>query len=254
MDSMNITEELGFQTYEDYLASELWKQIRKRVFETHGTTCCCCERKATQVHHHEYSRKNVSGETIDGLYPVCPDCHTSVHFDGDQKLSRRQYRERLLKLIDLKNSEGKQCDSCHAYKPLSHYVRGDVCKKCWRRRPRKGKKSCRRCRETRTLKNFGSSVFCKSCRKALNSYRTVTNGKRASLTMAHSRECQQLGKRGADELTECVQCGEFKTSGAFRSGARAVCRTCRRKPRASKKETKAAKAAFVQAQWDNLFK
>lgn len=79
---------LGYPTYAAYLASELWANIRRRVFKTRGTTCVCgCGRPATVVHHRCYSEANLTGAILKGLLPMHRDCHHEIEFENGRKSS-----------------------------------------------------------------------------------------------------------------------------------------------------------------------
>ena len=74
---------LGFGSYEAYLLSDLWQEIREKVFMAKGRKCFCCGRNANSVHHTSYSFKTLSGNdkaVIDNAWPICGKCHKSVHF------------------------------------------------------------------------------------------------------------------------------------------------------------------------------
>jgi hypothetical protein len=90
--------DLGFHTYRDYLASPMWSDLRKRVvFE--NVECVGCHEKATQSHHNWYCRDNLTGETLEGLEPVCRKCHEYIEFGkGHVKLTPTQAEFRLIKL------------------------------------------------------------------------------------------------------------------------------------------------------------
>lgn len=67
---------LGFQSYEEYLASEHWKRFSARV---RAKFCFCCgrDRRQLQVHHHTYDRL---GEELDtDVATVCRPCHKKIH-------------------------------------------------------------------------------------------------------------------------------------------------------------------------------
>jgi hypothetical protein len=70
-----ILRELGFEAYADYLASELWATIRKRVLGKEKWTCKRCGRKGTQVHHIQYTKENLSGRSLSRMVCLCAHCH-----------------------------------------------------------------------------------------------------------------------------------------------------------------------------------
>ena len=82
-----LLKELGYGSYADYLASELWKQIRRRVLGAHRGKCGLCGGRANQVHHLTYSREAMLGKGILHYCPVCEHCHKKHEFCGDRKVS-----------------------------------------------------------------------------------------------------------------------------------------------------------------------
>lgn len=79
---------LGFSTYSDYLASDLWKAIRARVLDRAGHLCRLCgKNRATQVHHTSYMLPVMRGDfrLLRLLVASCGDCHRAVEFAGERK-------------------------------------------------------------------------------------------------------------------------------------------------------------------------
>lgn len=74
-----ILADLGFASYAAYLRSELWHEIRERVLREAKRKCCCCGRPAWEVHHAAYTRENLIGSSLVGLYAVCGPCHRKIH-------------------------------------------------------------------------------------------------------------------------------------------------------------------------------
>lgn len=72
---------LGFQTYADYLASELWMRIRSRVLAAQYL-CTGCNRRAAQVHHGSYDLHVLDGSNDRHLYPICRECHEAIEFNA----------------------------------------------------------------------------------------------------------------------------------------------------------------------------
>lgn len=72
--------ELGFDSYEDYLASPHWKALRVKFFRKHRVPPCSgCWRTHTalQLHHRHYKR--LGHERMTDLVALCPDCHKQTH-------------------------------------------------------------------------------------------------------------------------------------------------------------------------------
>src|ERR1700722_20363758 len=84
----DISRELGFSCYKDYLRSPLWKEIRRRVLERDEIKCARCSGKANRVHHLAYTETILKGDDDSHLVAVCDGCHSFVHTDdGGQKRS-----------------------------------------------------------------------------------------------------------------------------------------------------------------------
>lgn len=72
---------LGFNSYAEYLASELWSNIRAKVLRDKGRKCFCCGARADTVHHQTYHVSVLNGKDRRPLQPVCDGCHRRIEFD-----------------------------------------------------------------------------------------------------------------------------------------------------------------------------
>lgn len=72
---------LGFPAYIDYLDSALWARIRRSVMERDREKCICCGSYATCVHHADYDRATLVGESMDRLVSLCHRCHDWCEID-----------------------------------------------------------------------------------------------------------------------------------------------------------------------------
>lgn len=69
---------LGGLTYEEYLNSGDWKQLRERALTHYGRSCVLCgSYYALEVHHRTYVR--VGAEELTDLIVLCDDCHGRYH-------------------------------------------------------------------------------------------------------------------------------------------------------------------------------
>ena len=65
-------------TYNQYLKSEQWQSLRKKVIgRAHGICEGCGNKTATDVHHLTYHR--LGNEMLFDLVAVCKDCHIAIH-------------------------------------------------------------------------------------------------------------------------------------------------------------------------------
>ena len=71
---------LGFENYNAYLKSALWKRIRRAVIK--DKKCVGCRRKATCVHHASYDMATMRGECTATLLPSCKYCHRRAERAG----------------------------------------------------------------------------------------------------------------------------------------------------------------------------
>lgn len=100
----NNLKSMGFDSYETYLKSAIWKRIRNRVF-ARSSACMCCGQRADVVHHRSYDMETLSGSTLSRLVPICDGCHHLIEFDGDKKrLSMLQVDKVFRQLVSMSNS------------------------------------------------------------------------------------------------------------------------------------------------------
>lgn len=83
---------IGFATYQAYLNSDLWKEIRDRVFAEKGSACLCCGKVAVQIHHTRYKMEDLLGTNLRHLQPVCGSCHREIEFKPN---GRKRSRTRV---------------------------------------------------------------------------------------------------------------------------------------------------------------
>lgn len=96
---------LGFESYREYLDSDLWKSIRLKVLQRDDFKCVVCGQPAQVVHHANYSMHNLAngGPTMRSM---CHGCHHFIEFDQDGKKVRlSESRSRLKLLHRLKGTE-----------------------------------------------------------------------------------------------------------------------------------------------------
>jgi hypothetical protein len=90
---------LGFQSYQEYLQSDLWKSIRERVLVRDNRICKACNAQANTVHHLIYNFKVLSGEFDDALVALCIDCHKRIEFDRNDKKRDLKHANQVLKSL-----------------------------------------------------------------------------------------------------------------------------------------------------------
>lgn len=97
---------IGYDSYNEYLSSYLWKKIKHR-FLKRNPQCVGCSGKSECVHHIEYTEDNLKGFSEAGLAPLCNECHRKIEFFNGKKLTHYQAIRRFNKLFG--NSEIKIC-------------------------------------------------------------------------------------------------------------------------------------------------
>lgn len=120
-----LLKHLGFESYEAYLASDLWKSIRERVMKKDGFKCRICGDRAVLVHHNLYRRRELLGQSIKGMRSLCSRCHKDIEFSDGAKVSlpeaSNRYVERDDKCVSLKrnttSSSGRVCDRSSTASP-----------------------------------------------------------------------------------------------------------------------------------------
>ena len=95
----------GYNTYREYLKSDLWQDIRERVLDAADRTCQLCGSVATQVHHRHYGHRTLKGKTLAHLLAVCGGCHMLIEFDGETKRTARQAEAWLMDRLNTQPKE-----------------------------------------------------------------------------------------------------------------------------------------------------
>ena len=85
-----VLKVMGFKSYDEYLASPLWKKIRAKAYARCGT-CRLCPAKADNIHHASYEYKVLRGVSPQKLIPLCRSCHEGIEFDD--RGSKRPFHE-----------------------------------------------------------------------------------------------------------------------------------------------------------------
>ena len=75
-----ILKQMGFADYSAYRQSNLWNDIKLRLWQTKGRLCDICRGQADTIPHRSYGLPTLTGETLDYLVPICCECHERVEF------------------------------------------------------------------------------------------------------------------------------------------------------------------------------
>ena len=70
-------EELGYETYQDYLNSDHWKSFRGKMEKKLKYKCLCGQKDGLCLHHKTYKR--LGSEHKCNVVWLCRDCHEETH-------------------------------------------------------------------------------------------------------------------------------------------------------------------------------
>lgn len=103
-----LLREMGYPTYADYLASDLWQTIRRRVLAAHRYNCGLCSGRAVQVHHIRYTREAILGQGITHFVPVCRSCHERHEVQNCYKVTIDQCNEAMRRTFFAKMAQKRK--------------------------------------------------------------------------------------------------------------------------------------------------
>lgn len=107
-----LLRRLGFHSYDEYLASDLWEGIRLRALLRDGHRCILCGQPAHTVHHRKYTRATLKGTTLKHLASVCTDCHQAVEFENGHKRRFREADKQFVQLCSHARGETSRASTC----------------------------------------------------------------------------------------------------------------------------------------------
>lgn len=123
-----VLKGIGFDSYSDYLKSDLWASIKKRVLKRDKGKCQSCRQPATSVHHKHYSKRVLLGEHIIGLKAICKECHQKIEFDKDGSKNDVVTANRAMRKIGETNGTIRPfCSICHRNPTKRN---SSICGKC----------------------------------------------------------------------------------------------------------------------------
>lgn len=99
-------KKLGFESYKEYLKSDLWKSIRCLILFERNYTCHFCKGKATEVHHLRYTINTLSmvnKHFRGGLTATCRNCHQKIsEYAKDNQIQE----EEAFRLFNMNKNRG----------------------------------------------------------------------------------------------------------------------------------------------------
>lgn len=98
-----VLRSIGFQSYKEYLESDLWKSIRSRVLKR------------------SYKKKYLlgKGNLRLAMKPICGKCHKEIEFDGQEKTSLGRANEKLADIAVRSKEKGVRI-------PVRHLVKNRI--------------------------------------------------------------------------------------------------------------------------------
>lgn len=100
--------DLGYRGYGDYLESVAWACIRLQVIKRDRGLCIICSKNAAAVHHVNYSKETLRGDTLDHLYSICNGCHKEVELDKEgNKRSFKDARNKFWQMVKASKGKGR---------------------------------------------------------------------------------------------------------------------------------------------------
>lgn len=79
-----MANKLKGKTYSEFLRSEYWKIIRKKILKRDGNKCRICGfEKNLQIHHDSYKHHFREHRHLKDLMVMCGKCHTEHHHCTD---------------------------------------------------------------------------------------------------------------------------------------------------------------------------
>lgn len=127
---------LGYNTYKEYLCSDLWVQIRGDKL-ARFPKCILCDEKANQVHHLSYDVDTLLGARTYFLVTMCRECHEWIEFDGIKKRTIIQANNLLM---DLCRSSMIRSTREFAKNLMNHHMRYEQFKAKTRPAKKKGRR------------------------------------------------------------------------------------------------------------------
>lgn len=78
-----LIEEAGFETFEQYKESEKWSKIVQMTLERDNHKCKFCKARGCTIAYSIYTRGNIDGRNLDGIFSVCEYCNNRLTYTKD---------------------------------------------------------------------------------------------------------------------------------------------------------------------------
>lgn len=100
----SLLRSFGFASYSDYLASDMWRQIRSDMLQRYPR-CVLCWSPPEVVHHIRYNAGALLGLERSSLVCLCNQCHETIEIDPDG--NKRGLEDANSELFRLANDLGR---------------------------------------------------------------------------------------------------------------------------------------------------
>ena len=84
----------GHLTFESYLQSDRWKDIRRRVMARADHLCECCGAWASEIHIRDYRPRVLRGDDLLPVVAICARCLDFIHEDPLTHRERAHHAEK----------------------------------------------------------------------------------------------------------------------------------------------------------------
>jgi hypothetical protein len=132
----DLLKEMSFPSYEAYLESDYWLEIRDAAFKINGCVCLLCREPAVALHHTSYEQRVLEGRDLTKLVPVCSTCYERIQYAPNKR--KRSFPETQQHFNMLLAGGRKTVRTTSVYEPPNK------CVDCGQR-PRSGQVRCRGC-------------------------------------------------------------------------------------------------------------
>lgn len=105
--------QLGFASYSDYLASDLWQWVRGLLKDKRECQACKCT-TGLAWHHRDYSIPILVGNFCDdSIVRLCNKCHNAIHQEDGHWFDMEEVDRRFIQLTkDFNRCDGDRLKAC----------------------------------------------------------------------------------------------------------------------------------------------
>lgn len=102
------------RSYEDYLRTKHWKNIKNEYSKRYERECVCCGEREGNLHLHHLTYERIGNEEMEDLVYLCKKCHMNLHRIINSTEETSVYAEwRRNRKKKVKGGVGKCCSCIH---------------------------------------------------------------------------------------------------------------------------------------------